>query len=1377
MKGVSKIKSLTLHVLVILVLAFQANAQFPLGGNYTIDPSLAAGNGNYQSFTSFANDINGFGMLGNVTVDVKEGTYNESFSLGDILGAGAGSSILIRSNPTNVDQVILNNTVSNSTGGTLTLAGTKFIRFEGIEFTCDPSLTYQRLVYVTGNLSDVSFDDCKFTGNLQTTNSFYDYVFYGSGMTFLGSGLSITNSDFYGGGDVFYLRGVASTHSTNFTVQNCEFIDNYGDWFYCSYWDDLNIMNNDFLPQAMTSTCYAIYFTNATAQPGRKANIRGNNIQVDISGFGTFYGVYLTYFSALPGDPSLIANNFIQNVNTTGTSTRYGIYTSACANLDVVHNTIKLQDGSASLSRAMYFAGTTAVTAFTPGGYNVANNIVTNYVNGSNGNLMYVTADATGYFTSISNNLYHGPNTSVPFYFGTQQTSLAAWETASGDVNSLEGNPQFFSATNLHTEGFLASGNGVNWPSVTDDIDGDARPLPAGSNVDIGADEFIPPTCPAPINLAWLGGTSSSANFNWNGASANEWALEYGPTGFTPGTGTTNIVSGIPAALTGLQGQMFYDVYVRSICGVDDTSSYHGPVTFNTFGQGLYMDADADCGPGFIDIAFTGVDLNLTDDSEAGITLPFPWLVQGQQIFDITVGNNGGVHFNSLTGNIVFSMTVPGLYPYTTDLDNVIAGVNQIGVLYETIGVAPNRKFVIEWRNRTRYPGSSNTNPCTFEIIYDEATTEIYYIYDDVDMGNPAFDNGGDAEIGLIGFGQDIEISIDNSTYLTENSCVRFYYTNCPKPQNFILAYVDTAEAGIQWNAGLSNETNWVVVYGPTGFDPTTSGNSITVGSSVALIPGLMQNTAYDVYVYALCANGDTSNALMGTFTTNARCDNPFDFSGGVGVDSLMMSWSWNGLYQSNYPITGFDLIYGVYEFDKATEGSAIQLGVVYEDTVVDLSFIPGGVYDVYLAARCGSEVSDSIGPITLIQPLENDNPCEAFDLPVDDVSRIFSNEEASILSNEQGLAPAVTGNREIDGWGVNDLTHTVWYTFKAPPSGSLRVTSADREYDGQLALYSVGDCQLQNTFQILAANDDELSGSSAAPNFTWCGLTPGDTYHLMFDSRDASEPGIYNMRLKELNITAGSLSLLDTVNICSRDTFNLFDALSGYSPEGIWNDIDQSNRLIQDSLFNTNGLPYEDYTFEYRVEEGCAYDSLLVEFQVFNRNHAGDDGVRDICLNQPFNLLSSLGGLVDHGGTWYDQNGVPMNSGILLTGEMNQSGSFAFVYVVDNGVCVPDSALVLVDVDGACDYTGIDEIALAGDLIVVYPNPTAGWLNLTWAEEIEVKQVEVLDMNGKNIWLNSTLKNVSDLNIDLSKFANGNYLVKIVTESGVVVRKISKSL
>ena len=78
--------------------------------------------------------------------------------------------------------------------------------------------------------------------------------------------------------------------------------------------------------------------------------------------------------------------------------------------------------------------------------------------------------------------------------------------------------------------------------------------------------------------------TTADADISWtNSASGStSWLIEYGFTGFLPGTGTVVAASTNPATLNGLTAGRTYDVYVYNICSTGDTSFASGPSTFST---------------------------------------------------------------------------------------------------------------------------------------------------------------------------------------------------------------------------------------------------------------------------------------------------------------------------------------------------------------------------------------------------------------------------------------------------------------------------------------------------------------------------------------------------------------------------------------------------------------------------------------------------------------------------------------------------------------------------------------------------------------------------------------------------------------------------
>ncbi|MEL0146367.1 MAG: PKD domain-containing protein, partial [Schleiferiaceae bacterium] len=87
-------------------------------------------------------------------------------------------------------------------------------------------------------------------------------------------------------------------------------------------------------------------------------------------------------------------------------------------------------------------------------------------------------------------------------------------------------------------------------------------------------------TCPAPVQLTASNVTSNTATITWQATASNS-ILEYGPVGFTLGTGQTINPASSPTTLTGLTGNTTYAVFVRDSCTTSLLSS-NATINFTT---------------------------------------------------------------------------------------------------------------------------------------------------------------------------------------------------------------------------------------------------------------------------------------------------------------------------------------------------------------------------------------------------------------------------------------------------------------------------------------------------------------------------------------------------------------------------------------------------------------------------------------------------------------------------------------------------------------------------------------------------------------------------------------------------------------------------
>jgi hypothetical protein len=297
----------------------------------------------------------------------------------------------------------------------------------------------------------------------------------------------------------------------------------------------------------------------------------------------------------------------------------------------------------------------------------------------------------------------------------------------------------------------------------------------------------------------------------------------------------------------------------------------------------------------------------------------------------------------------------------------------------------------------------------------------------------------------------------------------------------------------------------------------------------------------------------------------------------------------------------------------------------------------------------------------------------------------------------------------------------------------------------------------------LAAANDDAIGGTSVAPNFTVCGLTPGNTYYMMHDGFDFTA-GNYSISIYEIVLNAGVEG--EVLDLCYGDTANLFLGIANYQLGGTWTQTTPTLGL-NNNLFNTLGLAAALYQFTYTVQDGCASDAAHAYVQLYNAPNAGVGSTLNACLNEPINLLDGLSGIVDMTGSWSTAAG-PIASPAITTS--NTGGSYNYTYTASNGVCPDETATVVVVVDAGCDYTaGIGNTEFVYE---VYPNPTSGQLTIVVPANTSA-QVRLTDLNGKTL-LDIQSQTAATV-LDLGQFATGVYMLQIQVGSNRVTERIIK--
>ncbi len=151
----------------------------------------------------------------------------------------------------------------------------------------------------------------------------------------------------------------------------------------------------------------------------------------------------------------------------------------------------------------------------------------------------------------------------------------------------------------------FATSNNRSMAYYNDSNNPDPASPPTANNVQAYVSNIIfvgiQQSCPNPLNLTVSATSLTEATVSWDAGSATQWELEYGPAGFSQGSGT--MVTGLTSPsynITGLTSGQDYDVYVRADCGGGDYSawantSWYQPAEGDECQYAINLTVNSDC--------------------------------------------------------------------------------------------------------------------------------------------------------------------------------------------------------------------------------------------------------------------------------------------------------------------------------------------------------------------------------------------------------------------------------------------------------------------------------------------------------------------------------------------------------------------------------------------------------------------------------------------------------------------------------------------------------------------------------------------------------------------------------------------------------------
>ncbi|MDA9192492.1 right-handed parallel beta-helix repeat-containing protein, partial [Schleiferiaceae bacterium] len=430
---------------------FQTECTGPLAaGTYSVGPT-----GDFATLDSVTSTLNVCGIAGAVTFEFQSGSFSTSTYMGEINGSSSTNTITFKGSTS------ANDTIIAGTDAAFVLEGAKYMNFEDL-FIYTPNNSGFRL----NGASDITISGNTIMSNTTSTSSAINGILASASATSAFSttsgehDITIENNEIIGGyyGVRFY--GSSAARNGDIVISGNTMTDQYYYGIYVYYGDNIEISDNE-LSDFRSNFAYGIYPYQVNG-----CQITGNHISDLYYGI---YGYYMSSTSTATTAPSEITNNMIN-------AGYYGLNVLYSDSVGVYHNTA--------------VGGYAGVRDY----YNAANvNFRNNIFAGGTYALYNYNTSAFGDY-----NLYYSTGTSLGYsyvsspYAVTYIDSLGQLQSMDSTMhmNSVEGDPIFATATDLHVYGPLANDAGDNTVGVTVDIDGDSRPMSGSTTVDIGADEY-----------------------------------------------------------------------------------------------------------------------------------------------------------------------------------------------------------------------------------------------------------------------------------------------------------------------------------------------------------------------------------------------------------------------------------------------------------------------------------------------------------------------------------------------------------------------------------------------------------------------------------------------------------------------------------------------------------------------------------------------------------------------------------------------------------------------------------------------------------------------------------------------------------------------
>ncbi|MCQ2259905.1 MAG: fibronectin type III domain-containing protein [Bacteroidales bacterium] len=374
------------------------------------------------------------------------------------------------------------------------------------------------------------------------------------------------------------------------------------------------------------------------------------------------------------------------------------------------------------------------------------------------------------------------------------------------------------------------------------------------------------PSCPRPDMLQATNATTSSVDLSWHErGGATDWIIEYGPVGFTLGTGIIVNATSNPFTLTGLPSSFDGEYYVRSVCSSTDSGDYSRySCRFSTTQVAATLPYTCD---------FEGTEANAWQvNSNSNIN----WFVGTADAASpthsmyvsadngLTVGNE---NFSSLVNATAFRDVDFGTVDSSFTFTFKAKAGGSTDAAYDALMV-----FLVDPTAPVVAPTTAITSPWgSVNDLYRIATVRLDTTWREY---SASFDTiHGIQRVAFFWFNQNTASSHPYIGGPAAVDDITIDYSPCPRPLNMdvIPASITSTSATLTWDGPTTAQ--YRVAYRVAGASASTN-RYAAVSTNTFTLTGLNPMTTYYAWVQKICGS-DSSLFSDGVEFTTEMCDSP----------------------------------------------------------------------------------------------------------------------------------------------------------------------------------------------------------------------------------------------------------------------------------------------------------------------------------------------------------------------------------------------------------------------------------------------------------------------------------------------------------------------